>query len=112
VRGHSGLDPERGKALRAKSEEMVGARTEYTLPVAPRKAATAFTQVVLTLLSSSSAAGGSPFSAKRGRCRVAADGVRKAGMDRCKFAVTVVQSDSGRSKRATPRRRSPPVQPD
>ncbi len=42
-------------------------------------------------------AGGSPFSAKRGRRRVAADGVRKAGMDRCRFAVTVVQSDLARS---------------
>src|SRR5208337_4146338 len=34
---------------------------------------------------------GPPFSAKRGRRRVAADGVRKAGMDRRRSAVTVVQ---------------------
>ena len=43
------------------------------------------------------AAGGPPFSAKRGRRRGAADGVRKADMDHSRFAMTVVQSDLGRS---------------
>ena len=46
-----------------------------------------------------------PFSAKRGRRRGAADGVRKAGMDRSRFAVTVVQSDLGRSSGPHPIRR-------
>ena len=56
-------------------------------------------------------AGGSPFSAKRGRCRVAADGVRKAGMDRRRFAMTVVQSDLARSSGPHPIRRFAPPSP-
>ena len=53
----------------------------------------------------------SPFSAKRGRCRVAADGVWKAGLGRCRFAATVVQSDLHRSSGPHPIRRFAPPSP-
>src|SRR5208282_4294741 len=53
-------------------------------------------------------AAGPPFSAKRGRRRVAADGVCKAATHRCRFVVTAVQSDSGRSSGPHPIRRHSP----
>ena len=45
-----------------------------------------------------------PFSAKRGRWPEGPDGVRKAGMARCKFAVIVLQSGQRPRQRAIPDR--------
>src|SRR5208282_2276983 len=57
------------------------------------------------------AGGGSPLLREAGRRRVAADGVWKAATYRCRFAVTVVQSDLGRSSGPHPIRRFAPPSP-
>jgi hypothetical protein len=54
---------------------------------------------------------GSPFSATRGRWPEGPDGVQKAGLDRCRFAVAVVQSDLRRSSGPHPIRRFAPPSP-
>ena len=50
----------------------------------------------------------SPFSAKRGRGRGAPDGVWRAGAARCKFALSVLQSDLRRGSGPHPIRRHSP----
>ena len=101
----------RGKPGPSRSMSHAETGIVYHVPVSPQQCSVAFTQVDFTLSFIEVQTVRAPFSAKRGRCRVAADGVWKAGMAGRNFAVRVMQCDLRRSSGPYPIRRSAPPSP-